>query len=86
MNKVRQRKSRVGKVISDKMNKTRTVSVDRLVCHPLFKKYYRRTTKVHVHDEKNESQVGDQVEIVECSPISRTKRWMVKKVLRKAAA
>ncbi len=82
----RQRKSRVGIVVSDKANKTRTVNVDRQVLHPKFKKYYRLTTKFHVHDEKNESHVGDKVEIVECRPRSRTKRWAVRTVLRKAVA
>lgn len=82
----RQRKSRVGIVVSDKMDKTRTVTVDRQVLHPTFKKYYRRTTKFHVHDEKNESHVGDKVEIVECRPLSRTKRWAVRTVLQKAVA
>lgn len=86
MSIVRQKKNRVGVVVSDKMTKTRVVSVDRLVCHPVFKKYYKRSTKFHVHDEKNESQVGDRVEIVESRPISKTKRWVLRKVLRKAVA
>ena len=81
----RQRKSKVGVVISDKMNKTRTVAVDRVILHPIFLKYYRRTSKFHVHDEKNISQMGDRVEIMECRPLSKTKRWLLKKVVRKAA-
>ncbi len=85
MIQVRQRKARVGVVVSDKMSKTRTVSVDRLVLHPVFKKYYRRTSKFHVHDEKNISQTGDRVEIVESRPISKTKRWLLKKIIQKAA-
>jgi small subunit ribosomal protein S17 len=86
MSKVRQRKTRTGVVVSDKMNKTRIVAVDRVVLHPVFKKYYRLTSKFHVHDEKNESRIGDQVEIAECRPLSRTKRWKLKNILRKAAA
>lgn len=86
MSKTRQKKTRTGVVVSDKMNKTRVVAVDRVVLHPVFLKYYRRTSKFHVHDEKNESRIGDTVEIVECRPLSRTKRWMLKGILRKAAA
>jgi len=56
------------------------------VLHPVFMKYYRRTSKFHVHDEKNESRMGDTVEIMECRPLSRTKRWTLKGILRKAAA
>lgn len=86
MSDIRQRKAKVGVVISDKMNKTRVVTVDRMVLHPLFKKYYRRTHKFHVHDEQNQSKAGDTVEIVECRPLSKTKRWKVRSVVRKAAA
>lgn len=86
MNEVRQKKIRVGVVVSDKMNKTRVVAVDRLVCHPRVKRYYRRTSKFHVHDEKNTSHLGDKVEIVESRPLSRTKRWVLRKVLEKTAA
>ena len=86
MSKARQKKTRTGVVVSDKMNKTRIVAVDRVVLHPVFKKYYRLTSKFHVHDEKNESRIGDQVEITECRPLSRTKRWKLKNILRKAAA
>jgi len=83
---IRQKKVRVGVVVSDKMQKTRIVTVERQVLHPKFKKYYRRKTKFHVHDESNASQAGDQVEIVESRPLSRTKRWTLRKVLKKAAA
>lgn len=86
MSRVRQRKIRVGVVISDKMDKSRVVGVDRMVLHPLFKKYFRRTTRFHVHDEANETHVGDQVEIVECRPVSRTKSWKLKGIIKKAAA
>ncbi|MFO1519766.1 MAG: 30S ribosomal protein S17 [bacterium] len=86
MTEKRQKKFKVGVVVSDKMSKTRVVSVDRMVLHPVFKKYFRRTNKFHVHDEKNESKVGDTVQIVECRPLSRTKRWKIQQVVRKAAA
>ncbi len=86
MSKMRQKKTQIGIVISDKMNKSRVVSVARLVCHPVFKKYYKRNSKFHVHDERNISQIGDRVEIVESRPISKTKRWVLRKVVQKAVA
>jgi len=82
----RQKKTQVGVVVSDKMSKTRVVSVARLVRHPVFKKFHKRNSKFHVHDEKNLSQVGDRVEIVESRPLSKTKRWVLRKVLQKAVA
>ncbi len=86
MSQLRQKKTQIGLVVSDKMSKTRVVSVARLVCHPVFKKYHKKNSKFHVHDEKNLSQVGDRVEIVESKPISKTKRWVIRKVLQKAVA
>ncbi len=86
MSQSRQKKIQVGLVVSDKMSKTRVVSVVRLVCHPVFKKYYKKNSKFHVHDEKNISQAGDRVEIVESKPISKTKKWVLRKVLQKAVA
>lgn len=65
----------IGLVTSDKMNKSRRVEIDRLVRHPKYGKYIRRRTVCHVHDENNESQLGDVVEIVEAPPRSRLKRW-----------
>lgn len=64
-----------GKVVSDKMNKTITVLLERQVKHPLYKKYIRRSTKLHVHDENNECAIGDVVAIRECRPMSKTKSW-----------
>ncbi len=84
--KNRQKKIQTGLVVSDKMTKTRVVRVSRLICHPVFKKYYKRNSKFNVHDEKNLSQVGDRVEIVESRPLSKTKRWVLRKVLQKAVA
>ncbi len=85
MEKTRQIKIRVGTVLTDSVDKTRTVVVDRMVLHPVFKKYFRRTTKFHVHDEKNLCHAGDQVEIVECRPVSKTKRWRLMGIVKKAA-
>ena len=78
------RKTKVGTVVSDKMAKTVTVVVERLVLHPTFKKYHKRRNKFKAHDEKNQCKVGDLVEIIESRPLSKTKRWAVKKILEKA--
>lgn len=86
MSERRQKKIQTGLVVSDKMSKTRVVRVSRLVCHPVFKKYYKRNAKFTVHDEANTSHLGDRVEIMECRPFSKTKRWILRKVLQKAVA
>jgi small subunit ribosomal protein S17 len=78
------KKKRVGTVVSDKMDKTVTVEVERLVSHPIYKKYIRRKANYHAHDEKNECRVGDRVAIVECRPLSKLKRWRVKEIIRRA--
>ncbi len=70
-----QRKVRIGRVVSDKPDKTIVVEVERYVQHPLYKKHIRRRSKVHAHDEKNESRVGDTVRVIESRPMSRLKRW-----------
>ena len=70
-----------GSVLSAKMDKTITVLVVRQVKHPLYKKYIRRSTKVHAHDEKNECREGDKVIIEECRPLSKNKSWRLVKVL-----
>ncbi|HFE63348.1 MAG TPA: 30S ribosomal protein S17 [Caldithrix sp.] len=77
------RKTRVGVVVSDKMDKTAVVSVERLVKHPTYKKYIKRTSKFKAHDEKNECHVGDLVKIMETRPLSRTKRWRIVEVIEK---
>jgi small subunit ribosomal protein S17 len=76
----------VGVVTSDKMNKTRRVEVPRLVKHPRYGKYVRRRTVCHAHDEKNESRLGDTVEIMETRPISKMKNWRLVRVVVKAPA
>lgn len=73
-----------GVVTSDKMDKTRRVEINRLVKHPKYKKYIRRRTVCHVHDENNESGVGDRVEIIESEPLSKLKRWRLVRVLEKS--
>lgn len=75
-----------GKVVSNKMQKTITVSVERLVKHPMYGKYVRRTTKLLAHDEAGESREGDVVEIVECRPISRRKAWRLARIVSRAQA
>ncbi len=83
-NKKGLKKTKTGTVVSDKMDKTVVVSVERLVKHPLYGKYIKRRVKFMAHDEKNSCKTGDKVLIVESSPISRKKVWMVKQVLEKA--
>ncbi|MGK0184823.1 MAG: small subunit ribosomal protein S17 [Verrucomicrobiales bacterium] len=75
------RKSRVGVVISDNMEKTIVVSVTRRVPHPKFKKIIKRSTKFYAHDEKGEAKLGDKVRIVEGRPMSKLKRWRLEEVL-----
>lgn len=76
---------KIGVVKSDGRDKTRKVSIDFSVKHPKYGKYMRKSTVLHVHDEKNESKLGDRVEIAECRPISKTKSWTLLRVLEKAA-
>ncbi len=78
------RKTRIGKVVSDKMDKTIVVSIETLVRHPLYKKTIKRTTKFKAHDENNECKVGDKVLIMETRPVSKEKRWRLVEVLEKA--
>ena len=73
-----------GRVVSDKMDKTVSVSVERLIKHPVYGKYIRRTTKVLAHDEGNECKTGDQVTISECRPMSKNKAWQVVNVVERA--
>ncbi len=78
------RKTRTGKVISDKMDKTIVVSIQRSVKHPLYKKILKRTEKLKVHDENNICGVGDRVEIMETRPLSKGKRWRLIQIVEKA--
>jgi len=74
----------IGVVTSDKMDKCRRVEIDRMVKHPMYGKFIKRRTVCHVHDETNESQLGDKVEIVECPPKSKTKRWDLVRIVAKS--
>ena len=78
------RKTRVGIVSSDKMDKTIVVSIEDNVKHPAFGKIIKHTLKVHAHDENNECGVGDKVEIMETRPLSKTKRWRLVRIIEKA--
>ena len=79
-----QRKTRTGTVVSDKMEKTIVVAVESRIRHPLYGRIIRRTKKFKAHDETGIAQMGDRVEIMECRPISREKRWRVCRVVEKA--
>lgn len=79
------RKSRSGVVVSDKMEKTLVVQIERMVLHPVYRKYVRQRVKYKVHDEQNQGRVGDTVLIEECRPLSRQKRWRLKSITLRAA-
>jgi small subunit ribosomal protein S17 len=78
------RKTRIGVVSGNKMDKTITVNVERKVKHPIYGKFVKKTTKFHAHDEKNQCTVGDVVRIMETRPLSKTKRWRLIEVVEKA--
>jgi small subunit ribosomal protein S17 len=78
------RKTRTGVVVSNKMDKTITVAIERKVPHPIYKKYYKKTTKLMAHDEKKECSLGDKVKIMETRPLSKNKRWRLVEIVEKA--
>lgn len=78
------RKTRVGKVVSDKMDKTIVVAIETSVKHPLYKKIIKRTYKLKAHDENNECKVGDKVKVMETRPLSKDKRWRLVEIVEKA--
>ena len=78
------RKTRVGRVISDKMDKTIVVSIETSVKHPLYKKIIKRTFKLKAHDENNECTIGDRVRVMETRPLSKEKRWRLVEIVEKA--
>ena len=78
------RKTRVGKVVSDKMDKTIVVAVEDHVKHPLYKKIVKRTYKLKAHDENNERKIGDTVKVMETRPLSKDKRWRLVEIMEKA--
>ncbi len=78
------RKTRIGIVTSNKMEKTITVAIERRVPHPIYKKYFKKTTKLMAHDEKRQCNVGDKVKIMETRPLSLKKRWRLVEIVEKA--
>ena len=78
------RKTRVGKVVSDKMDKTIVVAIEDNVKHPLYKKIVKRTYKLKAHDENNECKIGDRVKVMETRPLSKDKRWRLVEIIEKA--
>ena len=83
-NRTSRRKTRIGKVISDKMDKTVVVAVENRVQHPLYKKIVKRTYKLKAHDENNECGIGDRIRVMETRPISKDKRWRLVEIIEKA--
>lgn len=81
--RTQKRREWFGKVVSNKMNKTVVVAVDRYVSHPVYRKFMRRVTKLKAHDEQNSCQVGDRVKLIETRPISKEKRWRVVEILER---
>jgi small subunit ribosomal protein S17 len=86
MNEEKKQRVLVGTVVSAAMDKTITVLIERKVKHPLYKKYIKRSSKIHAHDENNEGVAGDLVSIGQCRPLSKTKSWVLLKVEEKATA
>ena len=82
--RISSRKVRVGKVVSDKMDKTVVVAIEDRVAHPLYKKIVGRTYKLKAHDENNECGIGDTVEVMETRPLSKDKRWRLVRIIEKA--
>ncbi|MCW8977433.1 MAG: 30S ribosomal protein S17 [Marinobacter sp.] len=78
------KRSVTGKVISNKMDKTITVMIERKVKHPVYGKYIKRSTKVHAHDASNECNEGDTVTVVACRPLSKSKKWMLENIVERA--
>jgi len=79
-----QRKIRMGRVVSDKMDKTVVVELERRFPHPIYRRIVRRTNRIKVHDERNECRVGDVIRVMETRPLSKEKRWRLLEVVRKA--
>ncbi|VAW91100.1 SSU ribosomal protein S17p (S11e) [hydrothermal vent metagenome] len=86
MSEAKVKRTVTGVVTSNKMDKTITVMIERVVKHPVYGKYIKRSSKVHAHDEKNECNMGDTVEVVECRPLSKSKTWNLEKIVTRAEA
>ena len=80
----KKRKIRLGKVVSNRMQKTVIVAVERLLRHPVYMKTIKRTSKLYAHDEKSECQIGDRVKVMETRPLSKLKRWRIVEILKKS--
>lgn len=78
------RKTRTGVIVSDKMDRSILVAIERKVAHPIYRKYFKKTTKLMAHDEKNECKVGDKVKIMECRQLSKRKKWRLVEIVEKA--
>jgi small subunit ribosomal protein S17 len=78
------RKTRTGKVISNKMQRSIVVAIERRIQHPIYKKYFKRTTSLMAHDEKQQASIGDVVKIMETRPLSKNKRWRLVEIIEKA--
>ncbi len=78
------RKTRIGTVVSNKMQKSIIVAIERQVAHPIYKKYFKKTTKLMAHDEKQECKIGDVVKIMETRPLSKRKNWRLVQIVEKA--
>ncbi|MDX2128263.1 MAG: 30S ribosomal protein S17 [Chloroherpetonaceae bacterium] len=78
------RKEKIGLVVSNKMEKGIVVAIERRVQHPIYKKYFKKTTRIMAHDEKNEAKIGDKVLITECRPLSKRKSWRLVEIVEKA--
>lgn len=85
VNESKVQRIQTGSVVSDKMDKSATVLIERKVKHPIYGKFVRKSTKLHIHDENNDCGIGDTVQISECRPMSKTKSWTLVKVVTKAA-
>ena len=84
VNVTRRNKTRIGRVVSNKMDKTVVVAVERLVVHPMYQKRIKRLKKIYAHDKDNKCQIGDIVRVTESRPLSRLKRWRVSEILERA--
>jgi small subunit ribosomal protein S17 len=82
--RTKQRKVRQGRVVSNRMQKSIVVAIERKVPHPVYRKYFKRTVKLTAHDEKQEAGIGDLVRVMETRPLSRTKRWRLVEIIEKA--
>ncbi len=78
------KKTRIGKVVSNKADKTIVVSIERQVAHPIYKRYFKQTKKIMAHDEANECNIGDTVKVIESRPLSARKRWRLVEILERA--